>query len=298
MVFEYLRIYQDLFSRNQSPTLVNQVLLFLLCSVYIERSSSFLDTVEENYAASREDLSNPRRGNLHKQILEENTIDSYYYGEFSNRVSDLVETTRSLADVIKSRLSGSHDSASFLCFAAEVEGHCSGVKNSMARLNSSLESRLKIFELSKNAQEQARNWLLSILASIFLPLSLATSILSMQTRFADLHLLLYDFCGVIVLLATLVLVLLLVVSAILYCREKLAKYETNLPRHGTLLKRIVLIIFFWVLCTAWMVTIASFLCGMIVDVKLGLKILGFGAAGVFGIVLLLVFGVVYLSIGS
>ena len=121
--------------------------------------------------------------------------------------------------------------------------------NSMARRNGSLERRLKIFELSKNAQEQARNWLLSILASVFLPLSLATSILSMQTRFVDLHFLLYDFCGVIVLLATLVLMVLLVVSAIVYCREKLAKLETNAPRFGTLFKRIALPILFGVLCS-------------------------------------------------
>jgi hypothetical protein len=194
---------------------------------------------------------------------------------------------------MKSRLTDGQDSA-LLCFAAEMEGHCSGMTNSRDRLNSSLERRLKIFELSKTNQEQARNWLLSILASVFLPLSLATSILSMQTRFVDLHFLLYDLCGIIVLVATLVLMVLLVVSAIVYCREKLAKLETNKPGLGTLFKRMALLIFFGVFCTAWMVTIASFIYGMIVDVKLGLKILGFGAAGVLGVVLVLTFGIFYL----
>jgi hypothetical protein len=93
-------------------------------------------------------------------------------------------------------------------------------------------------------------------------------------------------------------VVLLVISAIVYCREKLAEFETNKRTFGTLFKRIALPILFGVLCTAWMVTIASFIYGMIVDVKLGLKILGFGAAGVFGIVLVLIFGVVYLYVDA
>lgn len=46
--------------------------------------------------------------------------------------------------------------------------------------------------------------LLSILASIFLPVSLACGLLSMQTRFADLHVLVYDFFGVLALLGILV----------------------------------------------------------------------------------------------
>ncbi|PGH34182.1 hypothetical protein GX50_02956 [[Emmonsia] crescens] len=43
---------------------------------------------------------------------------------------------------------------------------------------------------------------LTTLATIFLPLTLASSILSMQTRFRDLGALLYDFFGVFCLLRT------------------------------------------------------------------------------------------------
>lgn len=43
---------------------------------------------------------------------------------------------------------------------------------------------------------------LTLIAAFSLPLSLAAGILSMQTRFAQLDLLLYDFVGVVFLLAT------------------------------------------------------------------------------------------------
>lgn len=49
---------------------------------------------------------------------------------------------------------------------------------------------------------------LTLIATIFLPLSLGSSLLSMQTRFADLGLLLYDFVGVGVLLASVMVLVL------------------------------------------------------------------------------------------
>lgn len=294
MFLDHIRSSLDLFLSTQSPTLVKQIMLFLLCSVYTRHTSSSLSNLEENYAAHREELADPRRGNLYKQILEENTIDSYYYGEFSNCISALVETTRSLIEVMRSRLASSQDCESLLCLMAEMEGHCSALTTTMARLNSSLERRLKLFEVSKNVKEQARNWLLSILASVFLPLSLATSILSMQTRFADLHLLLYDFCGVMVLLATLVLLVLFVITFLHFCRERLAKFEVN-HMFGTIVSRVTTFTFFVLLGISWMITMASFLYGMLADVKVGLKILGFGAACVLGISLVFIFGVLGLA---
>ena len=50
----------------------------------------------------------------------------------------------------------------------------------------------------KSAEGSAR---LTLLAAIFLPLSLSTSILAMSTRLKDLHLLLYDFVGVAIILS-------------------------------------------------------------------------------------------------
>jgi hypothetical protein len=76
-------------------------------------------------------------------------------------------------------------------------------------------------------------------------------------------------------------VVLLFLSAVLYGKEELAKFESNHTVIASLLKRISLFFFFVLLVAIWLLTVASFIYGMIVDVKLGLRILGFGAAGVF-----------------
>ena len=82
MVFEHLRGQQELLSRTQSPTLIKQILLLLLSGAHLQHLSGFLDSFDDIYVANREELSDLRRENLHKLILKENTIDSYYYGEF------------------------------------------------------------------------------------------------------------------------------------------------------------------------------------------------------------------------
>ncbi|PVH98582.1 hypothetical protein DM02DRAFT_615709 [Periconia macrospinosa] len=53
----------------------------------------------------------------------------------------------------------------------------------MATLSATLENHLGLFELSRSMHEAQKVRRLSILASVFLPLSLASSLLGMQTRF-------------------------------------------------------------------------------------------------------------------
>lgn len=60
---------------------------------------------------------------------------------------------------------------------------------------------------------------MSVLASVFLHLSLASGILSMQTRLKNLQTLLYDFCEVAVLLLTLVGLFLPYVNNFMKVRE-------------------------------------------------------------------------------
>lgn len=83
-----------------------------------------------------------------------------------------------------------------------------------------LEHHLKFLEMRRNIDESSNLRMLTVLATIFLPLSLACGILSMQTRFEDLSYLLYDFCGVIVILLTLVVVILAMVKSMMWLHEK------------------------------------------------------------------------------
>ena len=72
------------------------------------------------------------------------------------------------------------------------------VQRSMDKLNRAHETRDK----AHNIRESVSVKRLTILATIFLPLLLSTSILNMRSRFVDLKLKLYDFVGVCTIVGT------------------------------------------------------------------------------------------------
>ena len=152
----------------------------------------------------------------------------------------------------------------------------------MATLSATLENHLRLFELSRGVHDAQKIELLSILASVFLPLSLATGLLSMQTRFADLHYLLYDFFGVLVLLGSIVIVILIILRTHLWWKELLLQLDRN-PIFRKHVRRVGFIAFLCFFLSVWALLLSSFLIGMIKDVGLGLKILGYGVAAAVGI---------------
>ncbi|KAF5681541.1 hypothetical protein FCIRC_5511 [Fusarium circinatum] len=115
---------------------------------------------------------------------------------------------------------------------------------------------------------------LTLLATIFLSLSLAAGVLSMQTRFQDLGTLLYDFFGVVVLLAAIVLIIMILMSLVAVVNEVDSKFSIRIPGYGEDFRGKILFTintgFFVFGCLAF----SSFLVGMFKDVSLGAKILG------------------------
>ncbi|KAF5610631.1 uncharacterized protein FSUBG_2892 [Fusarium subglutinans] len=79
---------------------------------------------------------------------------------------------------------------------------------------------LKYLELDRDINQTRGVQQLALLATIFLPLSLAAGVLSMQTRFKDLGTLLYDFFGVVVLLAAIVLIIMILLSLAAVVNER------------------------------------------------------------------------------
>jgi hypothetical protein len=166
--------------------------------------------------------------------------------------------------------------------AIDLQSTCTDLKRIMETLSATLENHLRLFEISQDVQDAQRVGLLSILASVFLPLSLATGLLSMQTRFADLHYLLYDFFGVLVLLGSIVMVILIVLKTYVLWKELLLQLDRNTTfrKH---IKPVSFAVFYYFFLLVWALFLSSFLVGMIKDVGLGLKILGYGVAAAVGI---------------
>jgi hypothetical protein len=132
---------------------------------------------------------------------------------------------------------------------------------------------------------------LTVLAAVFLPLSLACSVLSMQTRFA-LHYLLYDFPGVFTILASMSIVAYLLIGAMIKgsatwslgnAIKRMKFCGSNMPIDATAL-------FYFLkysLCIAvWNVALVSFIVGMVVDVQVGPKVPGYGLGGILEVILL------------
>jgi hypothetical protein len=84
---------------------------------------------------------------------------------------------------------------------------CTQVVDIATRLVEMHQQDLKAFQDTQSIHESEGVKRLTILAAIFLPLSLSSSMLAMSTRFVDLHLLLFDFLGVFVLLGSIAICL-------------------------------------------------------------------------------------------
>jgi hypothetical protein len=116
---------------------------------------------------------------------------------------------------------------------------------------------------------------LTILAAFFLPLSLSSSILAMDKRLVDLHLLLYDFVGVFTIIASLAILLYIVIGlGIKVARRVSVAFNFHPEKEGSW--KTVNYSFALIL---WAIVTSSFIVGMVKDVILGLEVLGYLLAG-------------------
>jgi hypothetical protein len=240
-------------------------------------------------------MMDPRYSILRPSILKEITADAYIYEEFHNIALDLTDPVAGLIAVLGSTFSDSNEGKEFRVFATELHCQCTEITKTTSRFSSRLDHHLKYLDVSRNMHESLRVWILSALASIFLPLSIATGLLSMQNRFIDLQVLLYDFCGVVVLLGTILFMIFQLVRGYVFLKERFEMWTPNsaLARVAKYLVRGNAVVI--VVCV-WGLILASFLVGMIKDSGLGGRILGFGLAALFGLIVL--FGVVSILVAS
>ena len=180
-----------------------------------------------------------------------------------------------------------------------VRSRCTQLDRLISRTKNRRDQRYDLYVKNLSIDDSISIKRLTILAAVFLPLSLASSILSMQTRFVQLHSLLYDFLGVFILLASLAFLTYYVLDGFtaLSRRDKLwlrREYATWTLRwwssrandaHAEIGAKLFLK--YSLTVSIWAITIVSFIVGMLLEITLGLKVLGYGVAALFGICLLL-----------
>ncbi|KAG4261197.1 hypothetical protein FPRO04_08188 [Fusarium proliferatum] len=174
----------------------------------------------------------------------------------------------------------------FMVIDMELLGFCREANEQLQKFSDRLDHDLKYLELARNINQTRGVQQLTLLATIFLPLSLAAGVLSMQTRFRDLGTLVYDFFGVVVLLAAIVLIIMILLSLVAVVKEldskvlQIESYRESFRVKVLLMVNIALFVF-------GCLVLSSFLIGMFKDVSLGATILGYGVAAICGLCMIL-----------
>lgn len=248
--------------------------------------TDFLFRLVSDYVGNEELALDPRDTKLQEWHLKRIIYDSLLYRKIARAGAESVAMLESLLDlnvaVASQTPQDSQLVAQLSILAAELRGCTRDISRLLSRSSDNLQDDLKYLDLARNAKETRSVQTLTLLATIFLPLSLSAGILSMQTRFKDLGNLLYDFFGVVVLLGCIAIVLLV----LLYFLTSLREFESmirGVKAYKWYVRPLITLTASGVLSIYAGLVLSSFVVGMFKDVVLGAKILGYGtAAAVLG----------------
>lgn len=283
-VLELLRQLEPIYSPMRSVENWKQIFLLQYQHANLNLFVQSLQRFANEYTPRRRRDFDPRSSKLRRWVLREMAIDASYYRTLTNIGNDLADTLESLVQVVKESPDLQHSEletmVTFSQIEVEIRGCCKDVRNHLGRLNDDMDNNLKFLDLARNMDQTRNVELLTILATVFLPLSLSAGILSMQSRLKDLGALLYDFVGVIVLLVA--FATFVVVSLIVF--DLMQEHATKVFK-AKIFKQIWRGVLFYLALatmTIGLLVLTSFTVGMFKDITLGWLILGYGLAAAVG----------------
>ncbi|KUL89638.1 hypothetical protein ZTR_00488 [Talaromyces verruculosus] len=244
-----------------------------------------LQEFENEYVPQRRRDFDARSSKLRRWVLREMATDASYYCLLSNIGNDLAETLESLMNVAMKTLpelqpSDFNTGTTFSRIETELRECCKEVRNRLARLNNEMDKNVKFLDLDRTLKQARNVERLTILATIFLPLSLAAGVLSMQSRFKDMGVLLYDFLGVSVLLGVFAVAVVVSLAFFNLIEEDVTKlFKANIFKR---IWRLVLWYLALHILAIGLLILTSFTVGMFKNVVLGWLILGYGLVVAIG----------------
>ncbi|KAF2180978.1 hypothetical protein K469DRAFT_519914, partial [Zopfia rhizophila CBS 207.26] len=275
-----LKRLDESYSPLRTTQNLGQIFLLQVHHAHLNQVTEFLEKFATKYAERRKRLIYPLESKLRQWNLKAIIADSHLYQQFAKVGQGLVLATESLLDVVAA-LQGEQGKGDLALLDAELRGCCKDMTRLLNRLSNDLDHHLKLLSLARDISQSNNVRVLTLLATIFLPLSLSAGILSMQTRFQDLGDKLYDFFGVVVLLVTVVLLILIVMFVLSYASEVESMFQRS--RLYKIFGRRLLFAAVAIIALPYgALILTSFLVGMFKDVVLGAKILGYGTAVAVG----------------
>lgn len=268
--------YQPTLKDARSSRRKKQVLILWFCHAQLLQYLRQIEHGKKMYRRRKQSQIDSRSTELLPNLMDDVITEANLFREFHCLAEEYSSALSSLLDVINSDSADAPPGCPHILrpIEAELRGLVADLRQKTKEVPNALEHHLKFLELRRNVHESGNLWVLTVLASLFLPLSLACGILSMQTRLKDLHLLLYDFCGVVVLVVTLAALLILLVKLSMGISGWLKRASSTWFVGVKNLK----ILFAVLLFQFWGLVIASFAFGMTRDARTGGIILGVGTA--------------------
>lgn len=277
-----LRSLDKLYCPLRTRRNLSQIFLLQVHHAQLNQYASFLDRFEAEYVGPRMRDFSGSQSKLHEWSLKAISTDSCLYRKLLVAASELVLASESLLDVVVAAEDQAEGSKGpdLAMLAAELRWCFKDLMGRLQRTCDDLEQQLARLSRSREMSQSRNVQILTLLATVFLPLSLSAGVLSMQTRFKDLGDLLYDFFGVVVLFVAAVLLLLfgILVLSLVGELEAMLRHWEAYRELGWVYRAAAA--FFSLVVGA--LILSSFCVGMFKDVSLGAKILGYGIAAVAG----------------
>ncbi|WYZ35388.1 hypothetical protein EsH8_X_000035 [Colletotrichum jinshuiense] len=283
---ELVRLYR-VYHRIQKPNNIRQVFMLQVYHAHLNTYAAFLEEFEASYTRPRMRIFDPQYSRLRSWTIKAINTDSAIYRQLSSSATNITSTCESLLDIVGAmdKPTDGEPNTELLCIFADVRSCCQEVTERLTGMSDELQHYLNLLSLSWNVNQSNNVKILTLLATIFLPLSLSAGILSMGTRFKDLGYLIYDFFGVVTLLGALVVAVILILFLVAFLQE----FESRQQYWSSFkLWPAVLIVGAFIFLTLGALLLSSFVVGIFKDVGLGAKILGYGLAVAFGLPIFLV----------
>jgi hypothetical protein len=203
--------------------------------------ADFMSKFTDSYVERRRTYFDPRKFQLREWLLKEITRDFGHCQQIKEVGHDLATTLESLIGIVKAVVPEGH--GNFAELEPVLRAFCKDMVSRLDRLSHGMENDLKFLDLARNITQVNSVQRLTVLATIFLPMSLAAGVLSMQSRFKDLGVLLYDFVGVVVLLGAFAVLLFFVMFFLAFMLEQESKLQSNEIYRWIVRRALVVLIF-------------------------------------------------------
>jgi hypothetical protein len=234
--------------------------------------ADFLQEFSSGYVSARKRDYDTQQSKLLTWHLNEMAADFELYRELLETGSSITENIESLLAVLAITDGEAEHSKQLSVLGGELRACCRDVQAQLTKLSEDLKHRLKLLELRRNMSQSDHVERLTLLATVFLPMSLAAGILSMKSRFKDLGDVLYDFFGVVILLGYGAILLFTVMVVLGFVKEA----NSRLVWHGGFSRQVRRgLPWVWVAAASSFaaLVLVSFVVGMFKDVTLGASIL-------------------------